>query len=150
MYYQCSLYYAGDEEALPDDKARSVNDKADGDTDDTDKTKGDDDKTVGDDVPLVEPVEDTHNTTSVATDNVVMSEECVDDSRQQRLLPPAVSLSDAASPGPDHFPVPVTSPGLSPAFTPAPSPPPSSITTTATNALESSHIVIQSMLQAYM
>ena len=91
---------------------------------DDDKARGDNDKTVGDDVPLGEPVDDTHST-SVATDNVVQAEECVDDSRQQQLLPPAVSISDAASPVPDHSPVPVTSPAQSPVHTPRPSPLPS-------------------------
>ena len=78
-----------------------------------------------------------------------MSEECVDDSRRQQLLSSAASLSDAASPGPDHFPVPVTSPGVSPALIPPPSPPPSAIATTGTDTLETSPIVIQGMFTVF-
>ena len=89
----------------------------------------------GDDVPLGEPVDDTHTSSVATADNVVQAEECVDDSRQEQLLPPTASLSEVASPVPDHSPVPVTSPAHSPSHSPAHSPPPSpppSITPAAT------------------
>ena len=103
---------AGDEGAMLD-KPRG----------DDSKDIGNDDKPLGDDVPLGEPVDDTHST-SVAADNIVQAEECIDDGRQPQLLPLVVSVLDVASPVPDHSPVPVTSPAQSPVHTPPPSPPP--------------------------
>ena len=93
---------------------------------------------AGDDIPPVEPVDDTHSSSVTAADNVVQAEQCVDDTRQEQLLPPAASLPDVASPVPDHSPVPVTSPTQSPshsaANTPPPSPPPS-VTAATTNVV---------------
>ena len=71
-----------------------------------------DEKSSSDDVLLGEPVTETHST-SVAAGNVVQALKCVDDSRQQELLPPSASLSDVAAPVPNHSPVPLTSPAQS-------------------------------------
>ena len=135
--YNNMLYMTGDEGATPDDKPGG----------DDDKATGDDDKPIGDDIPLGEPVDDTHST-SVAADNIVQAEECIDDGGQPQLLPPAVSISDAASPVPDHSPVPVTSPAQSPAHTPPPSPPPeltAAIVTIAPDAVEADVTGVQGM-----
>ena len=108
-------------------------------------------KAAGDDVPPVEPVDDTHSSSVTAADNIVQAEQCVDDTRQEQLLPPAASLADVASPVPDHSPVPVTSPAQSPshsaADTPPPSPPPSvtAVTTNVADVAETNIAVVQGL-----